>query len=201
VPASGIGQAVTFFEKTLKKAAISPNPLWQALCSLRGSSIKIDKLEIHRSEPAVIELNGFLNALRCVIDCPKRMFSATLVEKDFELSSIVEETIKSIGDYGTLIEQAQLDYKTTYQLFVDHIYKKISDSKTRALDNLDWNLIEYYGLISTSDQEDGTWNRLISQEHTTLRFLDDEGDEYILFFVEFSDFVVVTQLGLSWNEK
>jgi hypothetical protein len=168
---------------------------------LRGSSIKIDKLEIHRSEPAVIELNGFLNALRCVIDCPKRMFSATLVEKDFELSSIVEETIKSIGDYGKLIEHAQLEYKTTYQLFVDHIYKKISDDKTRALDNLDWNLIEYYGLISTSDQEDGPWNRLISQEHTTLRFLDDEGDEYILFFVEFSDFVVVTQLGLSWNEK
>jgi hypothetical protein len=31
VPASGIGQVVTFFEKTLKKVAISPNPLWQAL--------------------------------------------------------------------------------------------------------------------------------------------------------------------------
>jgi hypothetical protein len=30
-PANGIGQVVTFFEKTLKKAAISPNPLWQAL--------------------------------------------------------------------------------------------------------------------------------------------------------------------------
>ena len=28
---SGFGQAVTFFEKTLKKVAISPNPLWQAL--------------------------------------------------------------------------------------------------------------------------------------------------------------------------
>jgi len=31
VPPSGIGQAVIFFEKTLKKVAISPNPLWQAL--------------------------------------------------------------------------------------------------------------------------------------------------------------------------
>jgi hypothetical protein len=31
VPPSGIGQAVTFFEKTLKKVANSPNPLWQAL--------------------------------------------------------------------------------------------------------------------------------------------------------------------------
>jgi hypothetical protein len=31
VPPIGLGQAVTFFEKTLKKAAISPKPLWQAL--------------------------------------------------------------------------------------------------------------------------------------------------------------------------
>jgi hypothetical protein len=29
-PESGIGQAVIFFEKTLKKVAISPNPLWPA---------------------------------------------------------------------------------------------------------------------------------------------------------------------------
>lgn len=86
-------------------------------------------------------------------------------------------------------------------MFIDNIHKKISETNTRALDNLDWNLIEYYGLVSTADQEDGPWNRLISQEHTTLRFLDKEGDEYILFFVEFSDFVVVTQLGLSWNGK
>jgi hypothetical protein len=31
VPPSGIWQVVIFFEKKLKKAAISPNPLWQAL--------------------------------------------------------------------------------------------------------------------------------------------------------------------------
>lgn len=72
---------------------------------MRGFSIKSEKLEIHRAEPAVIELNGFLNALRCVIDCPKRMFSATLVEKDLELNSIIEETIESIGDDGKIIEQ------------------------------------------------------------------------------------------------
>jgi hypothetical protein len=35
VPPIGLGQAVTFFEKTLKKAAISPKPLWQALVFLK----------------------------------------------------------------------------------------------------------------------------------------------------------------------
>jgi hypothetical protein len=38
VPPSGIWQVVIFFEKKLKKAAISPNPLWQAL--YLGNSMK-----------------------------------------------------------------------------------------------------------------------------------------------------------------
>ncbi|WP_444943374.1 hypothetical protein ACJJIK_16625 [Microbulbifer sp. ZKSA006] len=158
-------------------------------------------MEIHRAEPAVIELNGFLNALRCVIDCPKRMFSATLIEKNVDLNSTIKNIKNSIDEHGGIIEQKKIDYQTTHQLFIDHIYKKISGTNTRGLDNLDWNLIEYYGLISTQDLEDGPWNRLVSQEHTTLRFLDNEGDEYILLIVEFSDFVVLTQLGLAWSEK
>lgn len=159
------------------------------------------ELKTHRAEPQVIELNGFLNALRCIIDCPRRLFSAALIEKGFELNSIVEELSRNINAKGTLIEQTQLDFKDIYQLFVEHIYKRISSTKTRALDNLDWNLIEYYGLISTSDQEDGPWNRLISQAHTALRFIDENGNECLFFLVEFSDFIVVTQLGLSWNEN
>jgi hypothetical protein len=40
VPPIGLGQAVTFFEKTLKKAAISPKPLWQALYAIEIKEIK-----------------------------------------------------------------------------------------------------------------------------------------------------------------
>jgi len=39
VPSIGLGQAVTFFEKTLKKAAISPKPLWQALAAVRSDEV------------------------------------------------------------------------------------------------------------------------------------------------------------------
>ena len=162
--------------------------------------MKSKKLEMHRSRLAVTELDGFLNALRCVIGCPKRLFSASIVEEE-EIDAILEDAIKAIGEWGTLKEQMQSNYETICQLFVDSIFSKISDSETKALDNIEWSLIEYYGLISTSDQEDGSWNRLISQEHSTLRFLDDEGNEYILFFVEFSDFFVATQLGVAWDER
>jgi hypothetical protein len=41
VPPIGLGQAVTFFEKTLKKAAISPKPLWQALEGQRKNRMEL----------------------------------------------------------------------------------------------------------------------------------------------------------------
>jgi len=43
VPPSGIGQAVTFFEKTLKKVAISPNPLWQALSAINLKGLNYER--------------------------------------------------------------------------------------------------------------------------------------------------------------
>ena len=165
----------------------------------KNPTTKSNGVEMHCALPIVFELDGFLNALRCVIDCPTRMFSATFIEKGSDLNEIISDSIKYIEESGKLIEIKQCNYNSVYNLFVELIYKRISETKTRALDNLDWNLIEYYGLISTADQEDGPWNRLISQEHTTLRFTDDEGREYISFFVEFSDFVVTTSLGVSWN--
>lgn len=169
--------------------------------SARTPSIKENTLKIHRALPAVLELNGFLNALRCIIDCPNRAFGACLIQKDTDLTSIVQDAITNINSSGKVLEDTQLGYKLTYRLFIDLIYKRISPRNKRALDNLDWNLIEYYGLISTADQEDGPWNRFISQEHRVLRFIGNDGGEYVIFFVEYSDFVVETQLGVSWSHS
>jgi len=53
VPPIGIGQAVTFFEKELKKAAISPNPLWQALGSIMDLEFKQNGVDIVVLEEAL----------------------------------------------------------------------------------------------------------------------------------------------------
>ncbi|WP_148059405.1 hypothetical protein [Sinobacterium caligoides] len=148
----------------------------------------------------MLELDGFLNAVRCFLDCPKRLFSAELVGGGLPLEDIVDGDIKGIETNGRVISKSIENYHSVYKLIVDLIYKKISKSKTRSTENIDWNLVEYYGLISTADIEDGPWNRLISQDHTLVRFLDEDGSESITFYIEFSDFVLATQLGVAWNE-
>ncbi|WP_143821034.1 hypothetical protein [Motiliproteus sp. MSK22-1] len=158
------------------------------------------RLDVHRALGTVCELDGFLNAIRCIIDCPRRLFSATLIEKETTLEAIILEDIDYIDKNGNLLERSVVAYKPAYELFVNLIYNRISESKTSATDNLDWNLIEYYGLLSTADIEDGPWNRFISQEHSILRFINADNCECLMFYVEFSDFVVATQLGVQWNE-
>jgi hypothetical protein len=65
VPASGIGQVVTFFEKTLKKVAISPNPLWQALGlnKMSHKSLEDNILSQFLAIDMCIEIDLFLPAL------------------------------------------------------------------------------------------------------------------------------------------
>jgi hypothetical protein len=66
VPPSGIVQTVTFFEKTLKKVAISPNPLWQALGLLR----RVMKLYKFKS----LSGDSFLHSLDMIVN--ERIFLA-----------------------------------------------------------------------------------------------------------------------------
>ncbi len=119
---------------------------------------------------------------------------------DASVKDIIQRDIEYIQDVGQILENETVQNKVVYNLIVEYVYKKISESKTRATDNLDWNLVEYFGLMSTADEESGPWNRLLSQDHQLIRFVDNEGCESIMFYVEFSDFLVAVQLGVSWHD-
>ena len=111
-----------------------------------------------------------------------------------EISAIVDDTISFISKSGLLISQKIVDYKYVWRLFDTFIYKKIPHLDHEQQVNLDWNLIEYYGLISTAENEHGPWNRLISQDHHIIDFIDENDKSSVVFFVEFDDFVVTTWL-------
>lgn len=154
----------------------------------------IDNLiNIHKAEPTVIELDGFLNAVRCVLDCPRRLFLARFLE------CTIEDDLEHLKTLGSLSKLSELSFNSVHEQFVKNIYEKISKEKTRALENLDWNLVEYFGLISTADEEDGPWNRLIDQNHASTIFIESDGCESLVFYVVFSSFVVAVHLGLDWS--
>lgn len=48
-----------------------------------------------------------------------------------------------------------------------------------------------------NDQQNGPWNRLLSQAHALIRFVDENQSETVIFFVEYSYFVVIAQIGVD----
>ncbi len=111
-------------------------------------------LEVLEPEFHIIELKGFFNGLRCAVGHSSGRFSADLIMKDGrEILAIVDDTISFISKSGLLISQKIVDYKYVWRLFDTFIYKKIPHLDHEQQVNLDWNLIEYYGLISTAEND------------------------------------------------
>ncbi len=148
--------------------------------------IQISEPELH-----IIELNGFLNAVRCILGIPNRAFGAVLIEKEKKTKEqIFQEIIESDLAESVLELNEDRDFKYIQKLLNKFIYSKLSIS----VEKLDWNLIEYYGLVSTAEDENGKWNRLVSQNSRVLEYRDGLGNEGAVFFVEHDSFLVMTYL-------
>jgi hypothetical protein len=152
--------------------------------------MEIDAPEIH-----ILELDGFLNALRCLIGHPAKIFGAGYIEKvEQNLDSIIHDKIKLIEQSGSLVTRDIVDFKYIQKVFNQYIYNKLPTSDENNLGNLDWNLVEYYGVASTAENEDEAWNRLVSQKHVILEYQDESSINSVIFFVEHDKFVIATYL-------
>ncbi|MBD9425463.1 hypothetical protein IB232_09050 [Pseudomonas sp. PDM15] len=153
------------------------------------------KLEILKPEIHALELDGFLNALRCVIGHHARSFGAALIEKNGRtLESIVDEHMPQEKQQGQPSQKTTVDFEFIQKIFNEKIYSKLPPGNSETIKNINWNLIEYYGLISSTEDEEGPWNRLISQNSVCIEHRDEEDQGAITFFVEHHDFVIATYL-------
>ncbi|SFM71189.1 hypothetical protein [Marinobacter zhejiangensis] len=154
------------------------------------------ELEVDSAELSVIELDGFLNSLRCLVGCQGRLFSAAYISKKGKsLKEIVKELISKNTQAGRRISMSEACFEKVSELFEQCIYAQLSHVSRENIKNLDWNLVEYYGLISTAEDESGPWNRLVGQKHVLLESENDKGWVDIVFFVEYENFVVATFLA------
>lgn len=152
-------------------------------------------MDILKPEIHILELDGFLNALRCVIGHSSKVFCAGLLQKnENDIFSIVEENVANIKMSGKLINRAVVNFNYIQQVFDEHIYSKLPCNNEAYTKNVDWNLIEYYGLISIAENENGPWNRLISQDSHILEYIDENDNKSVIYFVEHEEFIVITCL-------
>jgi len=151
----------------------------------------ISTVELH-----LAELDGFLNAIRCMLGVAPKLYGAAFIDKNERtLAQIVQEVISDNIYSSTLKINSEFEFKYIQKIFNKYIYSKLKNFERNCLEQLDWNLVEYYGLISTAENESGSWNRLVGQRHTVLEYTDDAGNDGTIFFVEHETFVVMTYLA------
>lgn len=152
-------------------------------------------MEILNAEVHVLELDGFLNALRCLVGHQGKVFGAGLIKKDgMSVDNLIEKSILPIKKLGLSINQSVVGFEYIQNILKVHIYSKLPANTPECIENIDWNLIEYYGLISTAENEDGPWNRLISQDSYVFEYVDENERKSVVFFVDYDEFMIVTYL-------
>ncbi len=146
--------------------------------------------EIH-----VFELNGFLNGIRCSIGIPSRKLGAVLIPKEGKsLREISEHVVASNSEINNIESKMFASFEDIKRVFESQIYSKYKNLDRESLINLDWNLVEYYGLIATSENPEGKWNPLVSEESYLFEVEMSDHHRQKLIFVEYEKFVVLTWL-------
>jgi hypothetical protein len=84
--------------------------------------MEIDSPEIH-----VLELDGFLNSLRCIIGHSSKVFGAGYLKKSgSNLGKIIESQIRIIKNSGLLVNKKIVDFEYIQHTLNNHVYSKLS---------------------------------------------------------------------------
>lgn len=135
-----------------------------------------------------------MNALRCVIGYSHKMFGAVYIDKeDQSIDKLIDKIISKEISEDKITSRRIVDFKEIQEILGRCIYSKLSKLGVKHIDNIDWNLIEYYGLISTAEDENGSWNRLVGQKSILLEYNDSNG-KATMFLIEHANFIVLTYL-------
>ncbi|MFC6635040.1 hypothetical protein [Microbulbifer taiwanensis] len=135
------------------------------------------------------EYDGFLNALRCFLGY-RRVFGCFALEKtEGYLETYITQS------KNELERQYEVDYHGVRTLFGEYLFRPLEAGGFQNLENTDWVLFEYYGLISTTLDENGPWNPIVGGQTTVLEFVPTEGVKNIEFVVEVGDIAIVTFLA------
>ena len=135
----------------------------------------------------IAELNGFLNALERLCGF-EYSFGARLVAKKTALLADLTEHLQSIESI------TPISYRDVEALLDQYIYKNLN-AKTQYVREVDWHLIEYYGLAYTAaNPRDTTCLNSLVRDGAWLiqRTKHDAQIENFCFVVDIKSFYILT---------
>ena len=121
-----------------------------------------------------------------------RVFGATYFESK-DPNEIVETHIARMIEDGGLLESiSEVNHKELITLLHTHLFSKLHDRGWERIENVEWQLIEYYGLASTAIDNNGPFHPTVSQTTKALLFKTKDNKKWFHYFVRIGGWTVLT---------
>jgi len=140
----------------------------------------------------VDNLNGYFQVLRR-LSKNRCDFWSELIEIDGTLENTIEEYLES-KESVEFLNKKDISYSEVQELYESYIFSNITVS-TVAHKLLTYDIVEYYGLASTSTDSNNDFNPLISNGAVLLNVRSEFHSEYIYYVVEYGNKAIVTGLA------
>ena len=146
-------------------------------------------------ESVINELRGFMNALR--VQCTsKTTIRVSCFKMQGDFNNTVEWYIKENKKEFGCVNKGKISYNEILPLIKKNIFNKMHSSISESIKkNLEWHLVEYYGLASTIENEENPFNPLVSEKSVLIEKTSIEYEISTCFITPIGSHIVVTTLG------
>lgn len=144
-------------------------------------------------ETHVAELRGFLNAVQQLCGPDHRLYADAISVGENEEHSLARYFSNFEGNFQYQ-GGSPISYQQVRALLQEYVYSSLGTFPPEVLKELDWQLIEYYGLASTA--ADGSFNPLVSEGAQLLSVNQSHYKKCEYFTVRIPGHIVITSLGI-----
>lgn len=141
-------------------------------------------------EMHVAELRGFLNALQRLMS-DRRDFYADVISPANGMEAALAAYFNEDPAYQG---SAQIGYPEVQALLHEYIFAGLNELSSKVAAELEWQLLEYYGLASTA--AGGSFNPLISNGALLLTMRQSHYSKCAYYVVQLPHHLVITGLGI-----
>ena len=147
---------------------------------------------LNKIVPIFDNLNGYLQSMRR-LGLNQCHYSSIVrkIQGDFQEEI---DLFKQIFDESyTVIDENKYSYQQIQQLHKDLIYSKLKINDKEIIRSFDWDIVEYFGLASTSVGNE--WNPIVKNGAIVLTLQAKKFKTLVYYFVEVGGFMVVIRLS------
>ncbi len=142
----------------------------------------------------IANLNGYLQSMRR-LGLNQCNYSASVREIKNNFENEIEDYKTIFKDDYQVSSQKHADYKQLEQLHHDLIYSKLKVKDKDIIKLFEWDIVEYFGLASTSIDKENTFHPTVKNGAIVLELKAERYISLVYYFVEIGDFMVTVTLS------